>query len=491
MRGGNRQAIPTGIVTACTEASVLADGVELLGEYRGSGYREAPWLLRQGGVTMEVSPLLYLVCSSLGPGRDLAQVAATVSARSGREATPADIAYLLEHKLAPLGVLASGGDNDGRGGQRTAPRALALTARRAVVSSSTVRRLTTPLQFLFLAPAVAVALVALVAMDVAFLMNDAVAKGTRAVSTADPELVVLLIVLALLSGAFHELGHATACRYGGAEPGVIGIGIYLIWPVFYNDLNDSYRLERRGRVRADLGGVYFNVVFMVVLGAGYLVTGFEPLVVAVAWQHLAVLQQFLPFVRLDGYYLVSDLAGVPDLFGRIWPIVSASFPGRPVAKCVTQLTPRARAIVTAWVLVTVPALAVVLVLFVARLPGLASTVWSELGTHGRSLVAAMKDGAVWGVALDGVQLAVLLVPPVGIILTVYGTLGRRVAARVPGRAATTPGMGATPAPHAGSATVGHPTGDLIDILTAEAPMTSERDHVGDQALRRPPGDGLR
>ena len=37
-------------------------------------------------------------------------------------------------------------------------------------------------------------------------------------------------------------------------------GLYLVYPAFYTDVTDSYRLDRAGRVRTDLGGVYFNVL---------------------------------------------------------------------------------------------------------------------------------------------------------------------------------------------------------------------------------------
>ncbi len=135
------------------------------------------------------------------------------------------------------------------------------------------------------------------------------------------------------AGAFHELGHATATRYAGAEPGAIGAGIYLLWPVFYNDLDDSYRLGRTDRLRCDLGGVYFNVLFILVLFVAFGLTGFTPLLVVAAAQHLVILQQFLPFVRLDGYYVVSDLAGVPDLFRRIRPVLAGLVPGRARPGC--------------------------------------------------------------------------------------------------------------------------------------------------------------
>jgi hypothetical protein len=56
------------------------------------------------------------------------------------------------------------------------------------------------------------------------------------------------------SAAFHECGHATACRYGGARPGNIGVGSYLVWPSFFTNVTDSYRLDQAARIRTDLGG---------------------------------------------------------------------------------------------------------------------------------------------------------------------------------------------------------------------------------------------
>jgi putative peptide zinc metalloprotease protein len=105
------------------------------------------------------------------------------------------------------------------------------------------------------------------------------------------------------------------------------VGLYLLWPAFYNDVTDSYRLSRRGRLRADLGGVYFNRVFVVAVAAVYGLTGFEPLLVVIVLQHLAVLEQFLPFLRLDGYYVVSDLVGVRTSSGAS----SRCSPGSPGA----------------------------------------------------------------------------------------------------------------------------------------------------------------
>ena len=59
-----------------------ADGVELIGEMAGSGYREAPSLARRAdGQTIQLTGLLYLVLESVDGRRGYAEVAERVSER--------------------------------------------------------------------------------------------------------------------------------------------------------------------------------------------------------------------------------------------------------------------------------------------------------------------------------------------------------------------------------------------------------------------------
>ena len=53
----------------------------------------------------------------------------------------------------------------------------------------------------------------------------------------------------------------------------MGVGLYLVWPAFYCDVTEAYRLDRPGRLRTDLGGVYFNGLFALAAGAAYFATG--------------------------------------------------------------------------------------------------------------------------------------------------------------------------------------------------------------------------
>lgn len=444
----------------------LTRGTELLGEYKGSGYAQTPYLLRRAdGRMLEVSHLLHLVAASIDGTRDLGQVAARVTDESGRTISAENIAYLIEHKLRPLGVM-TGADADP---EPVPPRSpiLGMTLRTVVIPTPVVRAATTVLRPLFHPLVVAAALAGTVALDAWLLFGPGIGSGLRAVLYT-PGLLVVVALLTVLGGALHELGHATGSRYGGAEPGVIGAGIYLLWPAFFNDLNDSYRLSRAGRLRADLGGVYFNALFMLALAGVYGLTGFQPLLVVIALQNLEILQQFLPFLRLDGYYIVSDAAGVPDLFGRIRPILSGLVPGRRAAPAVAGLKRGARLVVTIWVLVTVPLLVGSLVLLGIRLPDLLAVAIDSGAIQARSLAAALQTGDVIRVLLSALHLAVLIIPLIGITLTLLRALRRCLSS---GARSGFSGDGSTRRAHG---------------IGGERPG---RNHV--EALRRPPpsGDG--
>ena len=130
-----------------------------------------------------------------------------------------------------------------------------------------------------------------------------------------PWLIVVLVPIIIASAFFHEFGHATALRYGGGKVRGMGAGIYLVYPVFYTDVTDNYRLGRWSRLRTDTGGFYFNLVF-VAGDHGHLPAdraGF--LLLAMLAILFSIVHQSLPIVRLDGYWVLADLTGILDPLG--------------------------------------------------------------------------------------------------------------------------------------------------------------------------------
>jgi putative peptide zinc metalloprotease protein len=390
----------------------LADGIELIGKYEGSGFKDEPYIARRAdGQVVQLPELLYLVAEEADGRTDCATIAERVSARFGRGLEGEDVQLLVEKKLRPLGVLASADGSSPK--LEKADPMLALRFRVAVIPPGAVRAITDLFKFLFL-PAIVLAVIAgLVAADWWLFFSHGVAGSVRQI-VYNPVLVVIVLGLLTLSAAFHEIGHATACRYGGAEPGAMGAGIYVVWPAFYTDVTDAYRLDRRGRLRTDLGGIYFNAIFILATVAVYFATGYEPLLLLVPVQHFQMLFQLLPLLRLDGYYVISDLTGVPDMLGRIKPILRSFVPGRETEPSVSALKPWARAVVTIYVLITVPALLLGFTLVLLNVPRIAATGYDSFFLQLDRIRDSSSDLSV---AVGSVQLVILVLPALGMTLT--------------------------------------------------------------------------
>jgi putative peptide zinc metalloprotease protein len=389
----------------------LAEGVELLGEYEGSGYKQVPYIARRGdGQVIQLTQLLHMLAEEADGERANHDIARRVSERFGRKVSAGNVQFLVERKLRPLGVLAAA---DGTSPKlKKANPLLALRFRTALVPDRVVSFLTRFLWPLFLPPVLALVLAGVVALDVWLFFFHGVAPGLRA-ALYDPTILIMMFGFVVLATGFHELGHATACRYGGARPGALGAGIYVVWPVFYCDVTDAYRLGKGGRLRVDLGGVYFNGVFALACGGVYLATGYEPLLFVVVLQHLAVLQQLLPVLRLDGYYVISDLTGVPDILTRIRPILRSLVPGREADQSVKELKPWVRVMVSAYVVALVPILLMILTMVIISAPRVFATAWDSLGMQIDRMRGGLSGGRALPVISGGLRTMALVLPAAG------------------------------------------------------------------------------
>jgi putative peptide zinc metalloprotease protein len=446
-----------------------AAGVELIGRYEDSGFKDPPYLLqRHDGQVIQLPKLLYAIAEAADGSRNYAALADTVKSRLSVLLAPEDVAFLVQKRLRPLGVLANA-DATSPKLERVDPM-LALKLRVAVVPPVVVRALAYVLGPLFLPLVVVGVLTGLVAVDVWLFAVHGIAQSVR---SALYEPLTLLLVLGLLTtaAAFHECGHAAACRYGGARPGAMGVGLYLVWPAFYTDVTDAYRLGRRGRLRTDLGGIYFNAIFIVATAIAYQVTGVEPLLLFIAVQHIEMFHQLLPFLRLDGYYVVSDLVGVPDMLSRIRPTLASLVPGRRADERVRALKPWARAVVTAYVFTVVPILVLLFGLMTLNAPRVFATAWDSLSVHYEQTSSALHQGETLIGVAGSVQMGALALPAAGMAAS-FGRIGkkaldvawRQAAGRPIGRAEL---VLATAAVTGWAAFIWWPNGDYVPIQTAE------------------------
>jgi putative peptide zinc metalloprotease protein len=239
----------------------LAEGVELLGEYQDSGYSQPPSLVRRpDGQVIQISPLLYRVICRIDGSRDAAAIAELVSADLGRALSADQVRLLLTAKLLPLGVVAAPAGQANPAAKATEPAPpkanplLGLRARGTLLPERAANAAGALLRPLFHWPLVVAVIASVLAVDYWLFAVHGLGGGFQQ-ALRDPVDLLIVLGLSVAAAVFHECGHATGCRYGGARPGVIGVGIYLIWPSFFTNVTDSYRLGRLGRLRTDLGGL--------------------------------------------------------------------------------------------------------------------------------------------------------------------------------------------------------------------------------------------
>jgi putative peptide zinc metalloprotease protein len=383
-----------------------ADGLELLGPVHGSGYRDGAALVRRAdGQMVQLGPLMYGLLECVDGDCDRDALAQVLSERIGRTVTAEQVGQLSD-KLAEQGLLAG---TESAAPPRRNPL-LAMRWKVLVTNPTVTRRLTAPFTFLF-RPWIMWPALAAFAVVCWYVLVD---KGVGA-ATADafhsPGWLLLVFAIAVVSAGIHEFGHAAACRYGGATPGGMGMGLYLVWPAFYTDVTDAYRLPKRSRLRVDLAGLYFNAIVAVVTTAVWLVVRRDALLLLVALQLLQMVKQLSPVIRADGYHILADATGVPDLYAHMGPTLKRLLPGH--RREPSALRGRARLLVTLWVLVIVPVLAALAVGAVLVLPRLITTAWDS----GRHIGAALPHQVAGGHVIDALasvlRLVALVLPAVG------------------------------------------------------------------------------
>src|SRR4051794_7343669 len=186
--------------TPAPSALARAEGLDLLGEVSGSGYKDGAALVRRAdGQMVQLGPLMYGLLEETDGERDLAALAAAMSERLGRRFDVEHVVRVGE-KLAEKGLLAGFEHN-------APPRSNPLLALRWKVlftDPKVTRRITAPFQALFHPLILIPAVVGFLAVCWFVLIQKGVAPAT-AEAFHRPELMLLILGLAIASAAFHEI----------------------------------------------------------------------------------------------------------------------------------------------------------------------------------------------------------------------------------------------------------------------------------------------
>ena len=131
-----------------------------------------------------------------------------------------------------------------------------------------------------------------------------------ALNTFNPIVVVVLIVIVFF---LHELGHSSALYYYGEIPRKIGMGLYLFAPVLFADVTDSWKLNNKQRIIVDLGGLYFQLIISCFYLFIFLISANNDFIFATFLSFIIGIFNLNPFVKMDGYWILSDFLNIPDL----------------------------------------------------------------------------------------------------------------------------------------------------------------------------------
>ena len=123
----------------------------------------------------------------------------------------------------------------------------------------------------------------------------------------------LFFLLSFIGVTFHEFGHASAAHYFGAKHGGIGGGFYLLMPVYFADVTDIWKLTKKQRITVNLAGLYFEMIYAVILIGTGLIFNYSTLILLSCVFLLSTLNNANPFVRSDGYWVLSDAIEKPNL----------------------------------------------------------------------------------------------------------------------------------------------------------------------------------
>ncbi len=141
-------------------------------------------------------------------------------------------------------------------------------------------------------------------------------------ATATPSGMVGYLLALAITKSIHELGHAlTATRYG-LRVAHMGVAFLVLWPVLYTDTGEVWRLrERRQRIHIVAAGIVSELILGGLALLAWNLAGDSEsrqvflFMATTAWV-LSLLLNLSPFMRYDGYFLLSDLLDLPNLHER-------------------------------------------------------------------------------------------------------------------------------------------------------------------------------
>ncbi|AZD05621.1 Membrane-fusion protein [Pseudomonas chlororaphis] len=124
----------------------------------------------------------------------------------------------------------------------------------------------------------------------------------------------------------HEFGHAFMAKRAGCRVQSMGVAFMVLLPMFYTDVSDAWRVnDRRARLLIGAGGVLAELLLASIALLAWSLLPDGPartaafMLASATWLTTLVIN-LNPFMRFDGYFLLSDFWEVDNLQGRAFAL---------------------------------------------------------------------------------------------------------------------------------------------------------------------------
>jgi putative peptide zinc metalloprotease protein len=134
---------------------------------------------------------------------------------------------------------------------------------------------------------------------------------------------IIILILQIVTVGFHELGHAITCKYYGGKVRKMGIKLFFLLPVMYCDISEIYTFtSRKKKVLVSFAGILVNftaanIALIVYALFHYFYNINSTILVMYYFINIGLgIFNLMPFVKLDGYWILSGLVDITNLMDK-------------------------------------------------------------------------------------------------------------------------------------------------------------------------------
>lgn len=170
--------------------------------------------------------------------------------------------------------------------------------------------------------------------------------------------IPLFLLVTLVMASAHEFAHGLTCKRFGGEVHELGFLLIYFTPAFYTNVSDAWLFpEKTKRLWVGFAGPYFELFLWALATLTWRLTDVETNVNHVALMVMTLsgiktLLNFNPFIKLDGYYLLSDYLELPNLrkksFRYVGSLIKRLVGGRPGHRVAADISRRERRVYLAY-----------------------------------------------------------------------------------------------------------------------------------------------